>query len=50
MAGVEGCNFKEGIREGLTKKINFDQRPDGGYGGSHVDIRGKGIQGRGNSK
>ena len=37
------------VREGLTKKVTFEQRPRGDEEVSHVDTQGKNFLGRGTS-
>lgn len=32
------CPFKSGGQEDLDEKVTFEQRPDGGKGGSHAVI------------
>ena len=38
------------VREGFSEELAFEQRCGGGEGVSHVDMWGKSIPGRGNSK
>lgn len=43
------CDLEE-VKEGITLKVAFEQRPAGGGGVSPVAVRGKNTVGRGNGE
>lgn len=39
LEGRGGHNFNRGGQEGITEKMTYEQRPEGGERRSHVDTR-----------